>query len=343
MAQLYGDLEIADRLKRARIAAGYGSMRGAAERFEWSRGTYSGHEAGTRRISEQEMAIYAAAFRCPLEWLRTGEAPRAGRAARFSRIATMPIADLEREYVVDRPPPTATPEIDVGRRLALACAIAGHGSVNGTAAGIGLRRGALGNYSGGRTRLPGLMSAIYGIALRVSPTWLRTGQLPSGLPLPDGLTEQDALAIVAEGGELPLAPTPPDAATRRIAAALDSAEQRRLATRSVAPEHEIRIPEWRPSDDASPSPGEWTVPTGLVGHVPEERRSHLAIVTIDAILGTATRIQAGDRIVVEIGRHGDERDLHVALDADQRFVIADPQSSERDLVGTVALYLGGRP
>ena len=336
----YGNIGIADRLKRARIAAGYGAMRDASEAFGWPPGTYSGHETGARRISEEDLADYAKAFACPLEWLRSGHAPARGRWARFARIGSMPTEDLRAEFLDKRTVPTPTPEIDVGRRLVLACAVAGKGSVSGTATQIGLRRSALGNYAGGRSKLPGLMSAIYGLALGVSSLWLRTGRPPSGLQLPDGMNEEEAISAIAEGRELPVEqPVEPVSARRRVAAILDAAERRRLATRSVDKGLAIRIPEFRPAGEDAPTPAEWEMPRALFSHVPEERHPTFAIVTIEAILGKAPRMQVGDRVVVEIGRQGEGGDVHVGLAADGRFIVAAPDAT--DTIGTIVLYLGG--
>lgn len=344
MATSYGDAGVAERLRKARIVAGFASMRAASDANGWPTGTYSGHESGTRRILDDDLEEYAKGFRCPLEWLRSGEAPRVGRHARFGRISKTAIAELEHEFIANRRAVTNAPEAEVGHRLTLACAVNGFGSPHRTAAEIGLRRSALGNYAGGRNKLPPIMAAIYGIALRVEPNWIRTGDGPSGLTLPRGLDEDAALIAVAKGEQLALQPSPPDDAVCRIAAELDRAEARRLADRSTDDEHTIRMPEYRSVSATSPTPGEWHIPVSLVGHVPADRRGRLAIVTIDAILGIATRIQAGDRVIVEIGRRVGSDELPVALgSAPGTFVIADPHAAEHGVIGIVALHMGGAP
>lgn len=67
---------IADRLKLARIAAGFGTMSAAAEHFEWKTSTYAGHENGSRGIKNADLEKYAEAFGVRAGWLLTGKAER---------------------------------------------------------------------------------------------------------------------------------------------------------------------------------------------------------------------------------------------------------------------------
>ncbi|RBW58431.1 hypothetical protein DS909_06695 [Phaeobacter gallaeciensis] len=60
---MYSDMEISDRLKQARIDAGFRSAREAANRFNWTGSTYAAHENGTRGIKTPEIQRYAQAFR----------------------------------------------------------------------------------------------------------------------------------------------------------------------------------------------------------------------------------------------------------------------------------------
>ncbi len=62
-----------DRLKKARIDAGFRSAAAAAERVGVPYGTYSGHENGGRGIKDDELKLYAKAFKASLAWLATGE------------------------------------------------------------------------------------------------------------------------------------------------------------------------------------------------------------------------------------------------------------------------------
>ncbi|MDO6485814.1 helix-turn-helix transcriptional regulator [Shimia thalassica] len=56
-------MTIPNRLKEARIAAGFRSAREAADSFGWTGSTYAAHENGTRGIKPSDIEKYARAFR----------------------------------------------------------------------------------------------------------------------------------------------------------------------------------------------------------------------------------------------------------------------------------------
>ena len=56
-------MEISERLKDARLKAGFRSAAEAAERFGWVSSTYSSHENGTRGVKPDDVKKYALAFR----------------------------------------------------------------------------------------------------------------------------------------------------------------------------------------------------------------------------------------------------------------------------------------
>ena len=62
----------ADRLKKARISAGYEKASEDARAFGWKEPTYLGHENGSRGIKEDNVKVYAQAFRVRPEWLWGG-------------------------------------------------------------------------------------------------------------------------------------------------------------------------------------------------------------------------------------------------------------------------------
>ncbi|WP_276200603.1 S24 family peptidase [Chelatococcus sp. XZ-Ab1] len=66
-------MEMGDRLRRARIEAGFSSAMGAAKRFGWSPSTYAAHENGQNRFDEKAARKYAEAFKTSAAWLLTGE------------------------------------------------------------------------------------------------------------------------------------------------------------------------------------------------------------------------------------------------------------------------------
>ncbi|MCS6624366.1 helix-turn-helix domain-containing protein [Roseibacterium beibuensis] len=93
--------EIAERLRRARINAGFESAREAAGRFGWAEATYTQHENGSRGIRLPVAEKYAQAFGVPAPWLfygqgagiEEGNRPRHG----FAEPEVQPITDLPRD------------------------------------------------------------------------------------------------------------------------------------------------------------------------------------------------------------------------------------------------------
>lgn len=65
-------MEIHDRLRQARIDAGYEHAQDAAEAFGWSPVTYRSHEAGERGIRKPVAEKYARALRVSFDWLYLG-------------------------------------------------------------------------------------------------------------------------------------------------------------------------------------------------------------------------------------------------------------------------------
>lgn len=62
-----------ERLRNARIKAGYKSARRAALRFGWSVSTYAAHENGQNRFDAESARAYGRAFSVSPGWLLTGE------------------------------------------------------------------------------------------------------------------------------------------------------------------------------------------------------------------------------------------------------------------------------
>lgn len=61
-----------ERLKQARIRAGYRTAKAGAERVNVPYGTYSGHENGNRAYSDEEAIHYGKIFKVRPEWLMFG-------------------------------------------------------------------------------------------------------------------------------------------------------------------------------------------------------------------------------------------------------------------------------
>ncbi len=83
----------ADRLRQARLAAGFEGPSEAAERFGWSKNTYKSNENGNATYSFKKAKEYAAAFKVRAEWLYDGQ----GEAA----LPTPPPVALEPSAIGD--------------------------------------------------------------------------------------------------------------------------------------------------------------------------------------------------------------------------------------------------
>lgn len=66
-------MEMHERLKSSRPAAGFETARDAVERFGWVPTTYAGHENGSRGFRRDTALEYARAFRVAPEWLLYGK------------------------------------------------------------------------------------------------------------------------------------------------------------------------------------------------------------------------------------------------------------------------------
>lgn len=65
--------DLANRLRRARIDAGYTSVSEAADAHGWTYSTYAGHENGHRSPKPHDLAKYARAFGVDEAWLLRGK------------------------------------------------------------------------------------------------------------------------------------------------------------------------------------------------------------------------------------------------------------------------------
>lgn len=75
---------VADRLKWARIRAGYSSPRNAATVLGWVENTYKSHENGIRGkdgLKAHHVKRYARGFKINEEWLATGKGAPTGKTA----------------------------------------------------------------------------------------------------------------------------------------------------------------------------------------------------------------------------------------------------------------------
>jgi phage repressor protein C with HTH and peptisase S24 domain len=70
--------DMSERLKSARISAGFSSARSAAVKFGWTPSTYAAHENGQNDFDPDRAAIYGKAFKVSPGWLLTGDGPNPG-------------------------------------------------------------------------------------------------------------------------------------------------------------------------------------------------------------------------------------------------------------------------
>lgn len=72
-------MSTSERLRQARINAGFDSASKAAKMHGWGVSTYIAHENGQNEYSPERAKIYAKAFKTTAEWLLFGkESPAAG-------------------------------------------------------------------------------------------------------------------------------------------------------------------------------------------------------------------------------------------------------------------------
>ncbi|BCW88014.1 hypothetical protein sos41_11520 [Alphaproteobacteria bacterium SO-S41] len=80
--------ELAQRLRTARVAAGYADASAAAAALSVKQSSYIQHENGTRGFKRDRAEHYARRFGVSLEWLLTGKGTMKGKA----RIRSIPLA-----------------------------------------------------------------------------------------------------------------------------------------------------------------------------------------------------------------------------------------------------------
>jgi hypothetical protein len=112
------DPAMADRLRRARLAAGYVRAVEAIRAFGWNKSTYYCHENASRGISRDQIIVYANAFHVSRDWLALGAGAMRGSGPRRIRIegyvSNLDIVERNRqqEQMVDEIdlPPGINPE-----------------------------------------------------------------------------------------------------------------------------------------------------------------------------------------------------------------------------------------
>lgn len=87
-----------DRLKKARLAAGFTSAMGAAKYFQWKPSTYASHENGSAQIRPFWAELYGQAFRVPPRWILSGQDESAEvmppKGTKMSSLARSPTTNI---------------------------------------------------------------------------------------------------------------------------------------------------------------------------------------------------------------------------------------------------------
>ena len=87
--------EASDRLKQARLAAGFSSAQAASRGMGLTAATYAHHENGTRGLRAEVARRYAAFFRVSLDWLLTGRGQmRPPRQTQVANVVRIPVDGL---------------------------------------------------------------------------------------------------------------------------------------------------------------------------------------------------------------------------------------------------------
>lgn len=200
----------ADRLTKARLAAGFRSGKAAAEAHGWPIGTYTSDEGGRRDMTPERANRYAEAFSVPVAWL-LGQEPKVGNPEHVDRAQT-----LDRLTEAEVPRVFRTPEISVmasrgaGSRLARARADGGFASVRAAARHLGLPASTCHGHENGRNNISERVARMYGLAYGADIAWLMTGVPPAGTGgdwRPTGLAKGDPAEIAGLVAELRLSST----------------------------------------------------------------------------------------------------------------------------------------
>lgn len=75
-----------ERLKRARLAAGFRTASDAISRFGWRGSTYRAHENGQNHFDAETAGTYARAYGVSAGWLLTGDGIPGGKASVSRRV-----------------------------------------------------------------------------------------------------------------------------------------------------------------------------------------------------------------------------------------------------------------
>jgi hypothetical protein len=157
------DRPVASALKVARQKAGFRSAVAAAKHFGWNANTYKSQEGGARPLKHADLEKYAQAF---------GVSP--------SYIYSPDIRALEGEIYLQKMA-SAVDRFQSARRLKAARILAGFDSAGAACLKFLFKEPTYKSHEAGTNGFSGTVAEMYGAAFAVTPTWLMSGGLPSGL------------------------------------------------------------------------------------------------------------------------------------------------------------------
>lgn len=64
---------MSDRLKSARVSAGFATATAAIEHHHWKASNYRDHESGKNSFNQKEAEVYARAYNVSAQWLLSGD------------------------------------------------------------------------------------------------------------------------------------------------------------------------------------------------------------------------------------------------------------------------------
>lgn len=192
----------ADRLREARIKAGFEYAKEAADALGVSVSTYAAHEKGQdgggRNFKEDAGKKYARRFGVPFEWLwlGIGDNHPASRAQGFQEASA--------EYEHDDS--TASPYSEEADRLQAAREAAGYVSATDAARAFGWNETTYRAHESGRRGLKKNVAVRYAKAFRADEAWLLTGKgtPPKGVDVKHNRDHSKALIEVQSSGEIPV-------------------------------------------------------------------------------------------------------------------------------------------
>jgi len=276
-----GNREVGERLKRARLGALFTSADQAAIKHGWVAPTYVAAEQGLRPVTEERLAIYAAAFGVPVEWIMSGDTCAIHDLdTGDSRVRHLDIVFRAPLKLIRSLLQGVDPRIGSGphTRLRSARVMAGYRSARAFAQAVDVSRTTYTGHENGSPAYSIESAHLYAVALGVSAAWLLYGQKPSGLPVTSEWTDDDYDRDV-DDAQLARRP-PPDEARRGTLARIADARRAVLGDKALDDGLKLlAVPELEfDSDGKGRTRSTWSIPAERLPTPSESEGKSYAIV-----------------------------------------------------------------